>query len=74
PVALARRAVRRWLRDGPEQHPPSSADVERVLAVARNAATACEVPPGRRIRRSGGRLSVVAAEGGSTVTDSVPRS
>src|SRR5690606_15164040 len=37
PVVLARRAVRRWLRDagtgGPERHPPGAAGVERVLAV-----------------------------------------
>jgi tRNA(Ile)-lysidine synthase len=56
PVPLARRAVRRWLRRGDEQHPPGSADVERVLAVAAGAALACEVGGGRRVRRSQGRL------------------
>ncbi len=56
PLPLARRAVRRWLRHGHEQHPPSAADVERVLAVASGDAVACEVAPGRRVSRSGGRL------------------
>ena len=55
PPALARRAVRRWLRG---EHPPDAAAVERVLAVARNQAVACEVAGGRRVRRSGGRLFV----------------
>jgi tRNA(Ile)-lysidine synthase len=55
PLPLARRAVRRLLRG---EHPPDAAAVERVLAVARNEAVACEVPGGRRVRRSGGRLFV----------------
>lgn len=58
PEALARRAVRRWLRAGAEQHPPSSASVERVLAVARGAAVACQVEGGRTVRRSKGRLAL----------------
>jgi tRNA(Ile)-lysidine synthase len=53
PDALARRAVRRWLAD---PYPPDAAAVERVLAVARGEAVACEVDGGRRIRRSGMRL------------------
>lgn len=55
PVPLARRAVRRWLDDG--RHPPDAATVERVLAVARCEAAACEVPGGGRVERSGMRLS-----------------
>jgi tRNA(Ile)-lysidine synthase len=55
PAALARRAVRRWLT---REHPPDAAAVERVLAVARGEAVACEVANGLVIRRSGGRLSV----------------
>jgi tRNA(Ile)-lysidine synthase len=58
PPALARRAVRRWLREGPEQHPPDRAAVERVLAVARGSAIACEVGGGRSVRRSRGRLQL----------------
>ncbi|HET9072621.1 MAG TPA: tRNA lysidine(34) synthetase TilS [Acidimicrobiales bacterium] len=60
PRALARRAVRRWLRHGPgadaERHPPSAAEVERVLAVAGADAAACELAGGRRVRRRSGRL------------------
>jgi tRNA(Ile)-lysidine synthase len=52
PLALARRAVRRWLRTGDEQHPPDRAAVERVLEVARGEAVACDVGGGRTVRRS----------------------
>lgn len=53
PLPLARRAVRRLLTG---EHPPDAASVERVLAVARNEAKACEVSGGVRVRRSQGRL------------------
>ena len=53
PVALARRALRAWLAEG---HPPDAAAIERVLAVARGEARACEVGGGRSVRRSGQRL------------------
>jgi tRNA(Ile)-lysidine synthase len=53
PPPLARRAVRAWLRD---EHPPPSAAVERVLAVARGEAIATDVGGGRRVARSGQRL------------------
>jgi tRNA(Ile)-lysidine synthase len=57
PVAVARRAVRRWLsRDG---YPPDAATVERVLAVARGDHVGCEITGGLRIRRHEQRLSVV---------------
>jgi tRNA(Ile)-lysidine synthase len=56
PVPIARRALRRWLRDGAERHPPDAATVERVLAVVRGEATATDVGGGRRVRRSAGRL------------------
>jgi tRNA(Ile)-lysidine synthase len=56
PLALARRAVRGWLRAGAEQHPPDRATVDRVLEVARGAAVACEVGGGRAVRRSRGLL------------------
>jgi tRNA(Ile)-lysidine synthase len=65
PPALARRAVRRWLRDGPELHPPDRATVERVLAVARGRAAACEVGGGRSVRRSRGRLQLLPDPRGS---------
>jgi tRNA(Ile)-lysidine synthase len=64
PRPLARRAVRRWLRaagpGGAECHPPSAAAVERVLAVARGEAVACEVAGGWRVARTAGRLRLVA--------------
>ena len=55
PLALARRAVRRWLSG---DHPPDLATVERVLAVARGEAQACETNDGRRIARHLQRLSL----------------
>jgi tRNA(Ile)-lysidine synthase len=65
PLPLARRAVRLWLRspdgqpDG-ELHPPSAAEVARVLAVASGQVRACELAGPRRIERHAGRLRVVA--------------
>ena len=57
PAPLARRAVRRWLRAGCD-HPPDSATVDRVLAVARGDANATDVGGGRSVRRSHQRLFV----------------
>jgi tRNA(Ile)-lysidine synthase len=58
PPALARRAVRGWLRctSDLEHHPPDAATVERVLAVARGEAKGTDVGGGRRVTRSRGRL------------------
>ena len=61
PLALARRAVRGWLtptdrRTG--QHPPSAAEVERVLQVASGASVAAQIAGGRRVRRSASRLAI----------------
>ena len=50
--ALARRAVRRWLGDPP----PSLAEVERVLAVARLERRATQLSGGRRVWRRAGAL------------------
>jgi tRNA(Ile)-lysidine synthase len=47
--------VRRWLAEG-TKHPPDAATVERVLAVARCEAKACELPGGRRVERTDMRL------------------
>jgi len=58
-IALARRALRRWLRtfvDPP--YVPGLATVERILEVARGEVRACEVGNGFRIRRSKGRLHI----------------
>lgn len=60
PEPLARRAVRAWLRTGPECHPPDAATVARVLDVARGSAVATEVGGGRSVRRRAGRLSITA--------------
>ena len=54
---LQRRSVRRWLtakRD--PAYPPDLAAIERVLAVSRGEIRACELPGGRRVARSKGRL------------------
>jgi len=56
PAVLARRAVREFL--GPP--PPSRAEVERVLDVARGVARATELAGGRVVRRTSGRLVVDA--------------
>ena len=61
PVPLARRAVRRWLTAGCD-HPPDSASVERVLAVARGDVRAAEVDGGRRVARTRQRLRIERAE------------
>lgn len=67
PVVLARRAVRRWLREGdPEFHPPGTAAVERVLAVARQEVLACEIEGGRRVRRSRGKMLIEPPSGDKT--------
>lgn len=60
PPPLARRAIRRWLRQtaGPEHHPPSAAEVGRVMDVAAGTAVACEIGGGRRIARTAGRLRI----------------
>ena len=59
PGALARRALRAWLRPYLEGYPPDAAAVERVLAVARGEAIATDVVAGVSVRRTSGRLRVV---------------
>jgi tRNA(Ile)-lysidine synthase len=64
PVALARRALRSWLRSDEaagdsEAHPPSAQEVARVLAVADGRVRACELAGGRRVQRRAGRLYIV---------------
>lgn len=56
PIALARRALRSWLRSGAGHHPPSAAEVARVLEVVAGRAPACELSGGRRVSRKAGRL------------------
>jgi hypoxanthine phosphoribosyltransferase len=67
PRPLARRALRRWLRAADPtggHHPPSLAEVDRVLAVAGGAAVGTELAGGRRVRRSHRRLRVVPDDPG----------
>jgi tRNA(Ile)-lysidine synthase len=59
PRSVAAAALRRWLRDSLD-HPPSTAELDRVMAVARNDAVACELSGGRRISRSRGVLRLDA--------------
>lgn len=63
PTPLGRRAVRRWLREsgGAEQHPPSAAEVRRVLSVASGEVVACQLTGDRMVRRSAGRLKMTSA-------------
>ena len=57
PASLAGAALRGWLRDELD-HPPSTAELERVLAVVRHETIACEVSGGRRISRQAARLRI----------------
>ncbi|MGA2473938.1 MAG: hypoxanthine phosphoribosyltransferase [Acidimicrobiales bacterium] len=69
PRPLARRALRRWLREaGGGGHPPSLAEVDRTLAVAEGAAVGTELAGGLQVRRTGGRLRVEQPGGSGSVT------
>jgi hypoxanthine phosphoribosyltransferase len=69
PPAMARRATRLWLQASTgATHPPSLAEVERVLAVAAGRAVGTQVTGGRRVRRRAGRLSVEADASGSVTS------
>lgn len=57
PLPLARRAVRQWIGSPP----PSFADVERVLAIARAEIRATEIGGGHRVQRRNGALELVRA-------------
>lgn len=61
PVALARRAIRAWLRDHLEGYPPDAGSVDRVLAVARGDAKAADVVAGVSVARRNQRLRIVRA-------------
>ena len=67
--ALARRALRRWLREADGGgHPPTLAEVDRTLAVAAGAAVGTELAGGRRVRRTGSRLRVEPGRRSGSVT------
>jgi tRNA(Ile)-lysidine synthase len=62
PPALARRALRRWLRPASaDGRPPDAAAVERVLGVARGDAVAAEGAGGWRVARTARRLRLQLA-------------
>ena len=62
PEAIARVALREWLREGAEErHPPDAATIDRVMAVVKGEATATDVGGNRRVERTAGRLRIVAA-------------
>ncbi|HEV2993760.1 MAG TPA: hypoxanthine phosphoribosyltransferase, partial [Acidimicrobiia bacterium] len=66
PRPVARRALRNWLRgETAAAHPPSLAEIDRVLDVASGKAVGTELAGGRRVRRSRGRLSVGPTSSGS---------
>jgi tRNA(Ile)-lysidine synthase len=56
PLPLARRAIRQWLG----APPPSFAEVERVMQVARGERRATELAGGRRVERRAGEMWCVA--------------
>ena len=61
PLSVASAALRLWLRDELD-HPPSRAELERVMAVVRHEATACELTGGRRVARRAGTLRIEPTE------------
>lgn len=61
PPVLARRALRRWLTEA--GYPPDRASIDRVLAVARGEAVACEITGGRRVERSNQHFRIVDGDG-----------
>ena len=65
--SVAAAALRRWLRDE-RGHPPSTAELARVLDVVRNEAAAAELAGARRVSRSGGRLRLEATPGSTPNT------
>ena len=65
PSALARRAIRAWIAS---PYPPDAATVERVLAVARGEATACDIGDSRQVRRSHQRLRIVPVQTSTNIS------
>lgn len=61
PISIAHQALRRWLTDD-LGHPPSSAELDRVMAVVRHEAVACELSGNRRVVRSNGVLAVRSSD------------
>ncbi|MHB1549169.1 MAG: tRNA lysidine(34) synthetase TilS [Acidimicrobiales bacterium] len=70
PVPVARRSIRAWLR-GEGSHPPSTAAVDRVLAVARGEHRAAEIAGGVRVTRRRGELEIGGLPGGRGASGTV---
>lgn len=59
PIALTRRALRRWLREhSKDGYFPDSFAIERVLRVVSGEVIACQITDAQRIKRSMGRLLI----------------
>ena len=71
PAPVGRRTVRRWLA-GLGPHPRSSAEIERVLAVARGDVVATELAGGVRVSRSRGRMSAAPSLSGAGAGSVLP--
>lgn len=52
---VAHAALRRWLVDD-RGHPPSAAEIDRLMAVVRHEVVACELSGGRRVSRANATL------------------
>lgn len=63
PPSVYRHALRQWLTDD-RGHPPSSAELARVMAVVEHEVVACELSGGRRVCRTDGVLRIEPSHGG----------
>jgi tRNA(Ile)-lysidine synthase len=63
PIALARRALRRWIQ-GNGQHPPAWRDVGKALLVATGKRRGAQLAGGAFVKRSRGRLVLVEGASG----------
>ena len=57
PDSVVAQALRAWLRDELD-HPPSTAELDRVMAVVRHEVVGCELSGHRRVRRRDGILAI----------------
>lgn len=61
--AIAQRALRRWVGGSSlHDYPPDAAAMERLMAVVRGDAVACELTGGIRVERSRQRLRIIEAK------------
>lgn len=55
--AMAAEALRQWLKDE-AGHPPSAAELDRVLGVVNHQAVSCQLTRGRQVLRTNGQLRI----------------